>query len=75
MALHPIWGLYLPYFRLNVDQVPIPFINGAEATYDEVGATHGSADQRPPIWSEQATVTYRLSRVAVLTTIPRELTM
>lgn len=39
MALHPIWGLYLPYFRLNVDQVPIPFINGAEATYDEVGAT------------------------------------
>ena len=59
-----------------MDQVPIPFINGAEATYDEVGASrHPSADHWPPIWSDQATVTYRLSRVAVLTTIPRELTM
>jgi len=32
------YGLYMPYRRLNVDQVPLPFINGAETTYDDIGA-------------------------------------
>ena len=32
------WGKYLPHQRANVDQVPLPFVNGLEETYEEVGA-------------------------------------
>ena len=32
------WGKYLPHQRDNVDQVPLPFVNGLEETYEEVGA-------------------------------------
>ena len=30
------WGKYLPRQRANVDQVPLPFVNGLEETYEEV---------------------------------------
>ena len=32
------WGKYLPHQRANVDQVPLPFVNGLKETYEEVGA-------------------------------------
>ena len=31
-------GKYLPHQRANIDQVPVPFVNGLEETYEEVGA-------------------------------------
>ena len=30
------YGRYLPWQRLNVDQVPLPFVNDMEVTYEEV---------------------------------------
>ena len=32
------YGVYLPHQRFNVDQVPLPFVNGLNDTYEEVGA-------------------------------------
>ena len=32
------YGKYLPHQRFNVDQVPLPFVNGMNETYEEVGA-------------------------------------
>ena len=29
------WGAYLPWQRLNVDQVPLPFVNNMDFTYAE----------------------------------------
>ena len=31
------YGVYLPHQRFNVDQVPLPFVNGLNDTYEEVG--------------------------------------
>ena len=37
-AFRSKYGKYLPHQRFNVDQVPLPFINGMDETYEEVGA-------------------------------------
>ena len=37
-ALRAKYGKYLPHQRANVDQVPLPFVNDMETTYEEVGA-------------------------------------
>ena len=37
-ALRRKYGKYLPHQRANVDQVPLPFVNDMDSTYDEVGA-------------------------------------
>ena len=34
------WGKYLPQQRANVDQVPLPFVNGLEETYEELRGEH-----------------------------------
>ena len=31
------WGRFLPHQRANVDQVPLPFVNDMETTYEQVG--------------------------------------
>ena len=31
------YGKYLPHQRANVDQVPLPFVNDMESTYEQVG--------------------------------------
>ena len=37
-ALRAKYGKYVPHQRANVDQVPLPFVNDMETTYEEVGA-------------------------------------
>ena len=29
------WGRFLPHQRANVDQVPLPFVNDMEVTYEQ----------------------------------------
>ena len=36
---------YLPHQRFNVDQVPLPFVNGMDETYEEVGAKRVAVNQ------------------------------
>ena len=38
LAQRAKYGKYLPHQRANVDQVPLPFVNDMETTYEEVGA-------------------------------------
>ena len=33
-ALRRKYGKYLPHQRANVDQVPLPFVNDMDSTYD-----------------------------------------
>ena len=37
-ALRAKYGKHLPHQRANVDQVPLPFVNDMETTYEQVGA-------------------------------------
>jgi len=37
-ALRRKYGKYLPHQRANVDQVPLPFVNDMDSTYDMRGA-------------------------------------
>ena len=39
------WGAYLPWQRLNVDQVPLPFVNNMDFTYAERGAGRVAINQ------------------------------
>ena len=32
------YGRYMPYQRANVDQVPLPFVNDMDTTYEQNGA-------------------------------------
>ena len=43
-----MYGKYLPHQRFNVDQVPLPFINGMDETYEEVGAKRVAVNQNGP---------------------------
>ena len=43
-ALRAKYGKYLPHQRANVDQVPLPFVNDMETTYEQVGANVGGAN-------------------------------
>ena len=52
----PTWGVFPPHLRFNVDQVPLPFINCCEDTYDEVGATQVRINGlQPGLFKRQAT--------------------
>jgi len=42
------WGTYLPHQRFNVDQVPLPFVNDMDSTYEEVGAKRVAINQNGP---------------------------
>jgi hypothetical protein len=47
------WGKYPPMFRLNVDQVPMPFINDMDYTYEQKGATRVAINQLGPALSKR----------------------
>jgi hypothetical protein len=47
------WGKYPPMFRLNVDQVPMPFINDMDYTYEEKGAERVAINQLGPALSKR----------------------
>ncbi len=38
IPLDPVWGRYPPEFRFNMDQVPLPFIQELDRTYEQKGA-------------------------------------
>ena len=52
-AFRSKYGKYLPHQRFNVDQVPLPFINGMDETYDEVGAKRVAVNQNGPALSKR----------------------
>ncbi|KAL1508703.1 hypothetical protein AB1Y20_004798 [Prymnesium parvum] len=47
------YGRYPPWCRLNVDQVPLPFVNDMEQTYDNVGAKRVVINQLGPALSKR----------------------
>ena len=47
------WGQYPPSRRGNVDQVPLPFVNGMDITYEETGATRVAINQLGPALSKR----------------------
>ena len=50
------YGRYPPWCRLNVDQVPLPFVNDMETTYEERGAKRVTINQLgPSLGKRQAT--------------------
>ena len=53
-ALRAKYGKYLPWQRLNVDQVPLPFVNDMDTTYAERGAkTRVTINQLGPSLSKR----------------------
>ena len=52
-AFRSKYGKYLPHQRFNVDQVPLPFINGMDETYEEVGAKRVAVNQNGPALSKR----------------------
>ena len=53
-AIRKKYGRYLPWCRLNVDQVPLPFIvNDMDQTYAEVGSTRVVINQLGPSLSKR----------------------
>ena len=66
-ALRSKHGKYLPHQFFNVDQVPLPFINGMDETYEVVGAKRVAVNQNgPQLAKRQATgqVCFRGVRVS-----------
>jgi hypothetical protein len=50
------YGRYVPWCRLNVDQVPLPFVNDMETTYEERGVKRVTINQLgPSLGKRQAT--------------------
>ena len=50
------YGRYPPWCRLNVDQVPLPFVNDMEVTYEEKGVKRVTINQLgPSLGKRQAT--------------------
>ena len=47
-AVRRKYGRYKPYQRANVDQVPLPFVNGMDETYEVVGGCCWSRCERDP---------------------------
>ena len=47
-AFRAKYGKYLPHQRFNVDQVPLPFCNDMEDTYEEVGNKRVAINQNGP---------------------------
>ena len=48
------YGVYLPHQRFNVDQVPLPFVNGLNETYEEIGSKRVAINQNGPSLSKRA---------------------
>ena len=44
------WGRFLPHQRANVDQVPLPFVNDMESTYEQVRAGRSARSVRVEAW-------------------------
>ena len=54
--VHKKYGRYPPWCRLNVDQVPLPFVNDMEQTYEVRGSTRVNINQLgPSLGKRQAT--------------------
>ena len=53
LNVHPKWGTYINWQRANVDQSPLPFTNGADATYDEIGAKRVPINQGNDAWHKR----------------------
>ena len=47
------WGRYLPWQRINVDQVPCPFVNNMDSTYEVKGAKRVAINQGGPSLSKR----------------------
>ena len=47
------YGRYPPWCRLNVDQVPLPFVNDMDTTYEERGAKRVTINQLGPALSKR----------------------
>ena len=47
------WGVYPPWCRLNVDQVPLPFVNDMDRTYEVKGAKRVAINQLGPSLSKR----------------------
>ena len=55
-AVRRKYGKYLPHQRANVDQVPLPFVNDMETTYEQVGEKRVAINQNgPALAKRQAT--------------------
>ena len=52
-AIRKKYGRYPPWCRLNVDQVPLPFVNDMEQTYETKGATRVVINQLGPALSKR----------------------
>ena len=52
-ALRRKYGRYLPWQRLNVDQVPLPFVNDMDYTYEVKGAKRVAINQGGPSLSKR----------------------
>ena len=49
-AVRRKYGKYLPHQRANVDQVPLPFVNDMETTYEQVGEKRVADCLRGALW-------------------------
>ena len=47
------YGIYPPWRRLNVDQVPLPFVNNMDSTYEVKGAKRVTINQGGPSLSKR----------------------
>jgi hypothetical protein len=52
-AVRKKYGRYPPWNRLNVDQVPLPFVNDMDTTYEERGAKRVVINQLGPALSKR----------------------
>jgi hypothetical protein len=52
-AIRTKYGRYPPWCRLNVDQVPLPFVNDMDTTYEERGAKRVTINQLGPALSKR----------------------
>ena len=52
-AIRNKYGKYPPWCRLNVDQVPLPFVNDMDCTYEQRGATRVTINQGGPSLSKR----------------------
>jgi hypothetical protein len=59
------YGRYLPWQRVNVDQVPLPFVNDMDITYKMKGATRVAINQLGPSMSKRQATGQTCIRAAV----------
>ena len=52
-AVRKKYGRYPPWCRMNVDQVPLPFVNDMDLTYDMTGSTRVVINQLGPALSKR----------------------